>query len=165
MVAKWNAEMGTFLPPPAAAQGFYDGYHGTQFCSFSVENRFMNDTQPAYVVSATTSPCNCTWPVWLNVLWFSALISSLASASIGIVVKQRPRESNVGLSGTSEHVARLRQSHRLNNLIKRGVGGIVSLLLVPLQASLILFLASLLVLLWTIDIAVASVAPHSGSWN
>lgn len=103
--------------------------------------------------------------MWLNVLWLSALISSLASASIGIVVKQRPRESNVGLSGTSEHVARLRQSHRLNNLIKRGVGGIVSLLLVPLQASLILFLASLLVLLWTIDIAVASVAPHSGSWK
>ncbi|OJT05164.1 hypothetical protein TRAPUB_4049 [Trametes pubescens] len=59
--------------------------------------------------------------------------------------------------GTSRQTARLRQ-YRLNNLIKWHVGNIINSIPVLLQVSVALFLAGLLVLLWTLHPAVAVVA-------
>ena len=97
------------------------------------------------------------WAVALNILWFSSLICSLASASIGILVKQWLHEYQIGISGSSPEIARLRQ-YRLNNLQKWRVGAIVAALPVLLQLSLSLFFAGLLVLLWNLHAAVAAVA-------
>ncbi len=96
--------------------------------------------------------------MWLNILWFSALICSLASASIGIMVKQWLREVNTGpgLHVTPQEASHIRQ-YRLNNLNKWRVAAIVSTLPVLLQLSLILFLSGLLILLWTLHATVAAV--------
>ncbi len=98
--------------------------------------------------------------VLLNILWFSSLVSSLASASIGIIVKQWLKEYSVGLNGSSREIARRRQ-YRLNNLEKWRVATIVDVLPILLQIALVLFLTGLLLLLWnthlTVSIAVAIV--------
>lgn len=96
--------------------------------------------------------------IWLNILWFSGLIISLTSALLGILVKQWLNEFvSLGLSGNSREAARLRQ-YRLNNLVKWRVGDIVILIPVLLLISLGLFLAGLLVLLWTLHPGVAIIA-------
>lgn len=94
------------------------------------------------------------WAIWQNVLWFSGLILSLASASIGIAVKQWLNEYSSGLSGTSRPVARLRQ-YRLNNLKAWRVEDIVGVIPVLLQLAVSCFLAGLISLVWTLHHAVA----------
>ncbi|KAI1788872.1 hypothetical protein LXA43DRAFT_1096893 [Ganoderma leucocontextum] len=98
-----------------------------------------------------------SWAVALNILWFSALILSLASTSIGIMTKQWLREYQSGCSGVAQEYALLRQL-RLNNLEKWHVAEIVAILPVLLQLSLWLFFGGLLVLLWQLDPTVATVA-------
>ncbi|KAI0653557.1 hypothetical protein C8Q70DRAFT_1059179 [Cubamyces menziesii] len=105
---------------------------------------------------ATLSSVVPTWAVWLNALWFSGLVLSLSAASVGILVKQWLNEFQSGLSGDSEHIARLRQ-YRLNNLKRCHVGSIVNTIPVLLQGALALFLAGLLVLLWNLHRAVAAI--------
>ncbi|KAI0331620.1 hypothetical protein GY45DRAFT_1248384, partial [Cubamyces sp. BRFM 1775] len=131
-----------------------------QLSSLSYIPPFINSTQPAFSSSGvrpTASPVAPRWAIWLNTLWFSSLVLSLSSASVGILVKQWLNEFQSGLSGDSEHVARLRQ-HRLNNLERCHVGSIVNAIPVLLQGALALFLSGLLILLWRLHITVASVA-------
>ncbi|KAI0712726.1 hypothetical protein C8T65DRAFT_176460 [Cerioporus squamosus] len=128
-----------------------------QLSSFSVNPPSVNSTQPAFVhqdAIPTPTPMSA---VWLNALWFSSLIFSLSAASAGIMVKQWISEYNSGLSGTSRHVARLRQL-RLQSLERWHVKEIVGVLPVLLQIALVLFLAGLLVLLWSLNRTVAIVA-------
>ncbi|TBU38757.1 hypothetical protein BD309DRAFT_971188 [Dichomitus squalens] len=104
-----------------------------QLNSFSVNPPFVNATQPAIPLTNVPPPPVESWAVALNILWFSALICSLGSASIGILVKQWLHEYQTGLSGTAAEIARLRQ-YRLNHF------------------------AGLLVLLWNLHRLVAVVA-------
>ena len=97
------------------------------------------------------------WAIWLNIAWFSGLILSLSAAVIGLTVKQWIHEHCSGLHGTGREVARLRQ-HRLNNLEKWRVAFFVEALTVLLQLALFLFLGGILILLWALHPAVASVA-------
>ncbi len=94
--------------------------------------------------------------VWINTLWFSSLVCSLASASIALMVKQWLDQLRVGLSGTSRDSARLRQ-YRLNGILKWQVGSIIVLLPILLQLALFLCLAGLVILLWTLHGPVAAV--------
>ena len=93
--------------------------------------------------------------VWLNVLWFSSLVFSFASATLALFVKQWIYEAMV--TGTSRESARLRQ-YRLNGLLKWRIGTIVVALPILLQLSSVLFLVGLLVLLWTLHSTVAAIA-------
>lgn len=129
-----------------------------QLSSFSTTPLFVNSTRPAYMPEdAPASPAPPA-AVWFNTLWFSSLILSLSSASIGIMVKQWLNEYCSGISpSTSRETARLRQ-HRLNNLLKWRVGAIVMIIPILLQFALSLFFAGLLILLWTLNHSVASVA-------
>ncbi|KAI0331619.1 hypothetical protein GY45DRAFT_1209831, partial [Cubamyces sp. BRFM 1775] len=130
-----------------------------QLSSLSYTSPLINSTHPAFSpseASITALSAVPLWAVWLNALWFSSLILSLSSASVGILVKQWLNESQSGLSGDSEHIARLRQ-YRLNNLERCHVGSIVNAIPVLLQSALALFFAGLLVLLWNLHQAVAVV--------
>lgn len=131
-----------------------------QLQSFAISPPFVNSTHPAIAVPAippsTPSPVP-RYAIWLNVLWFSGLILSLASTVIGILVKQWLGECNNGLTGNSREAARLRQ-YRLNNLAKWRVGDIIVLIPILLLISLALFLSGLLVLLWNLHPTVAVVA-------
>ncbi|EIW63836.1 uncharacterized protein TRAVEDRAFT_84539, partial [Trametes versicolor FP-101664 SS1] len=96
-----------------------------QLTSFSVNPSFLNSTQPALSEDEVNPPFRApASAVWINTLWFSSLVCSLASASIALMVKQWLHELSVGVSGTSRESARIRQ-YRVNSLRRWRVGGIV----------------------------------------
>ncbi|KAL1937848.1 hypothetical protein VTO73DRAFT_12741 [Trametes versicolor] len=130
-----------------------------QLASFSINPPFVNSTQPSSTrdAKANTSAPVPGWAVWRNTLWFSGLILFLTSASIGIMVKQWLNEYDSGVSGTSRPASRTRQ-YRLNNLRTWHVEDVISTLPILLQLALALFLAGLLILLWTLHDTVAAVA-------
>ncbi|KAI0640224.1 hypothetical protein C8Q77DRAFT_1018419, partial [Trametes polyzona] len=97
----------------------------TQLTSFSANGAFVNSTQPALAPDEVNPPFSAPGSaVWINTLWFSSLVCSLASASVALMVKQWLHELSVGLSGTSRESARVRQ-YRVNSLRRWQVGGIV----------------------------------------
>ncbi len=125
-----------------------------QLSGFAVNLAFVNSTQPSFVLSDVKTPAVPLWVVVLNALWFSSLISSLAAASIAIMVKQWLTEYRSGVSGTTRQTARLRQL-RLNSLQRWCVKEIVSFLPVLLQIASGLFFVGLLILLWNLNRTVA----------
>ncbi|KAL1942581.1 hypothetical protein VTO73DRAFT_6183 [Trametes versicolor] len=131
----------------------------SQLASFSIHPPFVNSTQPSSATraNANTVPPVPRWTVWLNTLWFSGLILSLSSASVGIMVKQWLNEYSSGASGTSRPVARVRQ-YRLNNLRTWRVEDIIGAIPILLQLALALFLSGMLILLWTLHDTVAAIA-------
>lgn len=128
-----------------------------QLNSFTVTPTFINSTQPSVELQIQSTFRVTPIAVWINTLWFSSLICSLSAASIGMMVKQWLHEYELGLSGSSQDVARLRQ-HRYEALRKWHVDIIVALLPILLQLASALFLAGLLVLLWSLHQTVAAVA-------
>ncbi|KAL1945545.1 hypothetical protein VTO73DRAFT_2396 [Trametes versicolor] len=131
----------------------------SQLASFSIQHPFVNSTQPSSTTRANTNtpPPVPRWAVWLNALWFSGLILSLSSASVGIMVKQWLNEYKSGVSGTSRPVARVCQ-YRLNNLRTWRVEDIIGAIPILLQLALALFLSGMLILLWTLHDTVAAIA-------
>ncbi len=127
-----------------------------QLGSLSVATPFINSTLPSYERAAISSSGTPRYAVWLNALWFSSLICSLASASVGIMVKQWISEYSSGLSGNSPEIVRLRQ-YRFNNLREWHVPHIVAMLPLLLQTALFLFLIGVVILLWSLNTPVAAV--------
>ncbi|OBZ66676.1 hypothetical protein A0H81_13106 [Grifola frondosa] len=126
-----------------------------QLNSFVVNNAFINSTQPLLSTAPAFRPS--VYAVVINALWFSSLIFSLAAAFIGILVKQWLNRYTRGISIVSREAARVRQ-FRHDALMKYGVINIMALLPVLLQIALILFLAGLLVLVWSLHRVVAAIA-------
>ncbi len=131
----------------------------SQLASFSINPLFVNSTQPSSTSRASADPPPPVphWAVWLNALWFAGLILSLASASVGIMVKQWLNEYSAGVSGNSRSVAQMRQ-YRLIHLRAWHVQDVVNTIPVLLQLALGLFLAGLLILLWSLHETVAAIA-------
>ncbi|TFK81537.1 hypothetical protein K466DRAFT_449987, partial [Polyporus arcularius HHB13444] len=99
-----------------------------QLGSLSVGPSFINSTQPPYDPGPPEEPLRPSLHVVaLNCLWFISLVLSLATGTIGILVKQWLREFLFGLSGDSPSMARRRQ-YRLNSLTYWRVAFIVSAL-------------------------------------
>ncbi|KAI0369299.1 hypothetical protein BV20DRAFT_373446 [Pilatotrama ljubarskyi] len=181
MIRRWNTEIDTYLVYAGLFSAILTAFNvqsyqllqpavpdptvlalqqiSLQLRSYSVSPNFVNSTHSALL---QTAPDDAATPVprtaiWLNALWFSSLILSLSAASVGIMVKQWLNEYSSGLSGVSREAARLRQ-YRLNTLVKWHVAEIVIVIPILLQLALALFLAGLLVLLWTLHPAVAITA-------
>ncbi|KAL1946898.1 hypothetical protein VTO73DRAFT_15002 [Trametes versicolor] len=180
MIKRWNAEIDTYLVYAGLFSAILTAFNvqsyvllqptpqdptllalqqiSAQLGSFSTNPPFINSTQPAFQQTDTAPPPVPRAAVWLNALWFSSLILSLSSASVGIMVKQWINEYNGGISsGNSRKTAQLRQ-YRLNGLIAWRVRDIVMVIPVLLQLALALFLAGMLILLWTLDPTVATVS-------
>ena len=119
---------------------------------------FINSTQPAYGNQQPSPPTFTapTYAIWLNTLWFVSLVFSLASATIGIIVKQWLKEYSSGLYGNSREIGRRRQ-YRLNSLEKWHVAEIVAIVPLLLLIALVLFLAGLVILLHSLHGTVASI--------
>ncbi|KAI0698955.1 hypothetical protein C8T65DRAFT_660331 [Cerioporus squamosus] len=127
-----------------------------QLNSFTVNQNFVNSTSPTH--ANTLSPFRPTaFAVRLNTMWFSSLVCSLLSASLGLLVKQWLREYLAGSSNISRESIRIRQ-YRYEGLRKWCVPEIIMCLPILLQASLVLFFIGLLDLLWTLHPIVATVA-------
>ncbi|KAH9893625.1 hypothetical protein C8Q73DRAFT_791449 [Cubamyces lactineus] len=130
-----------------------------QLGSLSFVQPFINSTHPAFRSSGATLMTSTAVPRWavsLNICWFTSLVLSLSSASVGILIKQWLNEFKSGLSVDSERISKLRQ-YRLNNLERWHVGSIVNAIPVLLQSALALFFAGLLVLLWHLNRTVAGI--------
>ncbi|TBU59460.1 hypothetical protein BD310DRAFT_791839, partial [Dichomitus squalens] len=128
-----------------------------QLSSFSVNLPSVNSTHIPRPLNEIKPSFNAPLSaIWINALWFSSLICSLASASIALIVKQWLHELTLGLSGTTRESARRRQ-YRHNTLVKWRVEAIVRTPSILLQIALVLFLSGLIILLWTLDTTVAVV--------
>ncbi|KAI0661894.1 hypothetical protein C8Q70DRAFT_883938, partial [Cubamyces menziesii] len=157
MVRRWSNEIDTLL--------VFAGLFSAVITAFNVESyKLLRDSVPdqslimltrMYAHMSGTALDECLpssskpipgWIIILTSFWFSGLVCSLAAASIGITVKQWLSRYQVGLSGVSKDVRRLRQ-YRLNALRKWHVGAIVAALPILLQIALDLFVLGLLVLL------------------
>jgi hypothetical protein len=93
--------------------------------------------------------------VRVNAMWVSALVVSLVSALLGILVKSWLREfGNRGLTSPRDSV-RMRQ-FRYSGLVAWRLPEIVASLPLLLQLALVLFLVGLIDLLWTINTPVAA---------
>ncbi|KAI0333889.1 hypothetical protein GY45DRAFT_1368021 [Cubamyces sp. BRFM 1775] len=92
--------------------------------------------------------------VRINVLWFSSLVLSLFSASVGILTKQWLREYTLSASSSPRQNARIRQL-RHGSFERWKIPLTIALLPVFLQVALALFFIGLLDLLWSLDAAVA----------
>ncbi|KAI0832330.1 hypothetical protein BC628DRAFT_1309491, partial [Trametes gibbosa] len=180
MIIRWNAEIDTYLvyaglfsailtafnvqsylllqPTPVDPSLLALQQISAQLSSFSTNSLFINSTYPALQRVDSPPPPVPTAAIWLNTLWFSSLILSLSSASIGIMVKQWINEYSSGISSSTSHKAAQLRQYRLNGLIEWHVRHIVMLIPILLQLALALFLAGILVLLWTLDSTVAIVA-------
>ncbi|TFK93341.1 hypothetical protein K466DRAFT_478823, partial [Polyporus arcularius HHB13444] len=129
----------------------------TQLDSFSVSNSFVNSTQQSQPLQDLTPSFRASSSaVWINTLWFSSLVCSLASASIALMVKQWLHELSVGVSGESRECARRRQ-YRLDGIIRWRIGTIVVVIPIVLQLALVLFLVGLVILLWTLHGTVGAI--------
>ncbi len=126
-----------------------------QLNSFNVNANFVNATVPAFV--QTTTPFKASgFAVRLNTLWFSSLVCSLLSGSLGLLVKQWLREYLAGSSNISRESIRIRQ-YRYDGMRRWRVPEIILCLPILLQAALLLFFIGLLDLLWTLHPIVAGV--------
>ncbi|KAI0738698.1 hypothetical protein C8Q80DRAFT_1113622 [Daedaleopsis nitida] len=94
--------------------------------------------------------------VRINILWFSSLVLSLVSASIGILTKQWLREYISSTASSSRENARIRQL-RQEGFVRWQIPLTIALLPILLQVAMVLFFAGLLDLLWSLHPAVAGV--------
>lgn len=112
-----------------------------QMASFAINPGSVNST---YI--PTSLPVETFTPeprsVWLNVLWFIALVLSLTSASLGMLVKQWLREYLNNPYVTPEEQRRVRL-FRIRGLRKYKVSEIAAFLPLLLQISLVLFFVGL----------------------
>ncbi|KAI0360450.1 hypothetical protein OH77DRAFT_1393088 [Trametes cingulata] len=127
-----------------------------QLNSFSINAQFANTTSPTS--SGTLQPPfeASGLAIRLNAWWFSALVFSLLSASLGLLVKQWLRQYLAGSSNISRERTRIRQ-YRYDGLKKWRVPEIILCLPILLQVALVLFFAGLLDLLWSLHPVVAGV--------
>ncbi|EJF63183.1 hypothetical protein DICSQDRAFT_56106, partial [Dichomitus squalens LYAD-421 SS1] len=102
MVKRWNEEIDTLL--------VYAGLFSAILTAFNVQSyQLLQKPSPdparcvgqPYVAATVPDSQAEPWAAALNILWFSGLICSLASASVGIMVKQWTHECQSGLSGSS----------------------------------------------------------------
>ncbi|KAI0364369.1 hypothetical protein BV20DRAFT_956347 [Pilatotrama ljubarskyi] len=97
-----------------------------------------------------------TRSIRINVLWFSSLVLSLVSASIGILTKQWLREYTRSAASSPRENARIRQL-RHEGFVRWRIPFTIALLPILLQVALALFFAGLLDLLWSLHPSVAGV--------
>ncbi|KAJ7141457.1 hypothetical protein C8R44DRAFT_247302 [Mycena epipterygia] len=112
-----------------------------------------NGTNPTYP-AISSGPQSSTRQIhWVNGLWFCALACSLSTALISMLAKQWLQAYLPNVSGTPRHRARQRQA-RFMHLEAWRVPGIINALPLLLHVALLLFFAGLVVLLWSVDLAI-----------
>ncbi|KAJ7217770.1 hypothetical protein GGX14DRAFT_438234 [Mycena pura] len=114
-------------------------------------NLQFNGTNPA--VLASTGKSTNRQIHWVNGLWFAALACSLSTALISMLAKQWLEAYVPNVSGSPRHRAHQRQA-RFMYLEAWRVPEIIYALPLLLHVALLLFFAGLVVLLWSVDLAI-----------
>ncbi|KAJ3485504.1 hypothetical protein NLI96_g4909 [Meripilus lineatus] len=119
-----------------------------QLASFTITSGLVNATYvPSSLPTGSFTPTRSS--VWLNGLWFVALILSLTTASLGLLVKQWLRECDDNPAITPEEHRRIRL-FRVRGLRKYKVHEMATFLPLLLQISLILFFSGLVLFTQTV---------------
>lgn len=126
-----------------------------QLQSFSLNPSFVNSTQPSFVQPAKFQPAQSF--IRINTLWFSALIISLVTASLAMLIKQWLREYMAEENLSPRSQIRVRY-WRNQGLIRWHVFEIAAILPILLQLSLVLFFAGLCVFLQDLNRVVGLVS-------
>ncbi|KAJ7662205.1 hypothetical protein DFH06DRAFT_987687, partial [Mycena polygramma] len=92
--------------------------------------------------------------VWVNGLWFTSLACSLGDAAIAMLIKQWLNAYSAGLPASHQLHSRMRQ-HRFDALIRWKTPQIISFLPFALSVCVMLFLAGLSILLFSLNNIVA----------
>ncbi|KAJ6619841.1 hypothetical protein B0H10DRAFT_1792662, partial [Mycena sp. CBHHK59/15] len=92
--------------------------------------------------------------VWMNALWFTSLTCSLGAGSIAMLAKQWLNAYTLGLSASHRLRAQTRQ-RRFDALVAWRTPEIIGALPLALSVSLLMFLAGLSVLLFTLNAPIA----------
>ncbi|KAI0755090.1 hypothetical protein C8Q80DRAFT_1117583 [Daedaleopsis nitida] len=175
MVQRWKEEIDMFLVFAGLFSAVLTAFNVQSYALLQQDNSDISasalvqisaqlQSLSASATSTSTSeqsfkPDTFTVPrhvVWINTLWFSSLICTLSASSVAIMVKQWLQQYNLGLSGNSHEIARLRE-YRYQSLLKWRVVAIIAMLPILLQAALVMFLAGLIILLWSLHPVVAVV--------
>ena len=90
---------------------------------------------------------------WVNGLWFAALACSLSTALISMLAKQWLQAYTPHTSGSPRQRARQRQ-RRYMRLASWHVLAFINALPLLLHVALLLFFAGILVLMWSLDLAI-----------
>jgi len=97
--------------------------------------------------------------VWINTFWFASLILSLCTASIALVVRQwLNRFASPWVTSDPFENAYIHHLRYNRGLLPWRVPTILGLLPILMQLALVLFLAGIVILLWTLNAAVAGIA-------
>lgn len=125
--------------------------------SFTYNGGFVNTSAPSF---PPLKPAFYPAPsaLWINTLWFLSLVFSLAAALFGILAKQWLREYmqwNSALAPPRENV--LVRQIRFEAWSEWNVAASISCIPALLEVALIMFVAGLVILLWTLDPIVATV--------
>lgn len=119
-----------------------------QLGSFVLNPGFVNSTQVPFSLPTTSGPSQRS--LWVNGLWFTALVLGLITASLGMLVKQWLREflDNTYVSPEERRRVRL---FRIRGLRNYKVSEIAAFLPILLQASLLFFFVGLAVFTHTVN--------------
>ncbi|KZT06171.1 uncharacterized protein LAESUDRAFT_617572, partial [Laetiporus sulphureus 93-53] len=153
VVTAFNVEFyKTLQPQPKDSTAQILMHISAQLSSFAVNSGSINSTIPGY--PARYPECVSHLDIATNTLWFSALVISLAAASIGITIKQWLNNHVAGVPSNP------RQSATAWYLRHTGfdewhVEDIVNLMPILLQLSLMLFLIGLVLQFWKTSAVVA----------
>ena len=109
--------------------------------------------QNGTVISQPKSTTSVTQMQWVNGLWFAALACSLSTALISMLAKQWLQAYIPHTSGSPRQQARQRQG-RYMQLASWHVLAFINALPLLLHVALLLFFAGILVLLWSLDLAI-----------
>ncbi|KZT06148.1 uncharacterized protein LAESUDRAFT_701068 [Laetiporus sulphureus 93-53] len=153
VVTAFNVEFyKTLQPQPTDSTAQILMHISAQLSSFAVNSGSINSTVPGYPARYLESVSHLD--IATNTLWFSALVISLAAASIGITIKQWLNNHVAGVPSNP------RQSATAWYLRHTGfdqwhVEDIVNLMPILLQLSLMLFLVGLVLQFWKTSAVVA----------
>ncbi len=102
--------------------------------------------------------------IWINVLWGVSLLFSLTAALLGIIIKQWLREYLLWDSVLSHSREAVLLRHiRFDAWERWKVPEIISAIPAMLEFALVLFLCGAVILLWTLNLAVAVIVTIFGS--
>ncbi|KAI0339617.1 hypothetical protein BDW22DRAFT_1431516 [Trametopsis cervina] len=121
-----------------------------------IANHLLGDIESTITSTSRAASEPSSFAVRINILWFTSLVFSLSSASVGILAKQWLREYTIVVATSPRQAARIRQ-FRYTGLIRWHIPEIIAFLPVMVQIALSLFFAGLLDLLWQLNSVVAAV--------
>lgn len=128
-----------------------------QLESFKLSSGFVNATRTPPPPATLFQPSDAA--VWINSLWFLSLMFTLSAAFFGIRVRQWLREYmrwNDALANPRENV--LVRQVRFVALNDWKVLGSISFIPALLELALVLFVSGIVVLTWTLNSTVATIA-------